>query len=99
MSRTTKLAFRFLRELNSEDVQETFESLSALLEYLETKDDPEPVEVQMVDTAYQALEKLKTLEGLLKRHIGESSSIAKGSKLAKLYDQAPTSVGSQTLFD
>ena len=65
MSRTTKLAFKFLRELNSSNVQDTFESLGTLLEYLERKNDPEPVEVQMVDTAYQALEKLKTLEGLI----------------------------------
>ena len=97
MSRTTKLAFKFLRELNSSNVQDTFESLGTLLEYLERKNDPEPVEVQMVDTAYQALEKLKTLEGLIKRHIGESNSITKGNKLQNLYDQAPTSIGSSIL--
>ena len=97
MSRTTKLAFKFLRELNSSDVQETFQSLDALLEYLETKNDPEPVEVQMVDTAYQALEKLKTLEGLLKRHVGEAHGITKGNKLQNLYDKTPTSIGSSIL--
>ena len=97
MSRTTKLAFKFLRELNSTDVQDTFQSLGVLLDHLETKDDPEPVEVQMVDTAYQALEKLKTLEGLLKRHIGETHSITKGNKLQNLYDKAPTSIGSSIL--
>jgi hypothetical protein len=98
MSRTTKLAFRFLRELNSEDVQDTFQSLGVLLDHLETKNDPEPAEIQMVDTAYQALEKLKTLEGLIKNYIGESSSIAKGSKLQKLYDLNSSS-GSDILFD
>jgi hypothetical protein len=96
MSRTTKLAFKFLRELNSSNVQDTFESLGTLLEYLESKNDPEPVEVQMVDTAYQALEKIKTLEGLIKRHVGESS-IAKGNILQNLYDKAPTSVGTSIL--
>ena len=97
MSRTTKLAFKFLRELNSADVQESFESLAVLLDHLEMKDDPEPVEVQMVDTAYQALEKLKTLEGLLKRHVGEAHGINKGNKLQNLYEQTPTSVGSSVL--
>ena len=97
MSRTTKLAFKFLRELNSKDVQESFETLAILLDYLETKDDPEPVEVQMVDTAYQALEKIKMLEGLIKRHVGESNNILKGNKLASLYNQAPTSIGSSIL--
>ncbi len=96
MSRTTKLAFKFLRELNSSDVQDTFTSLGVLLEYLESKDDPDPFEVQMVDNAYQALEKLKTLEGLIKRHIGESN-IAEGNTLQKLYDKPPTSVGTSIL--
>jgi hypothetical protein len=49
MSRTTNLAFRFLRELNSKDVQVTFESLGELLEYLETKNDPDPKEIKMVE--------------------------------------------------
>jgi hypothetical protein len=97
MSRTTKLAFKFLRELNSSDVQDAFQSLDTLLEYLESKDDPDPVEVQMVDTAYQTLEKLKTLEGLLKIHIGEAHGITKGNKLQNLYDKAPTSIGSSIL--
>jgi RPA family protein len=95
MSRTTKLVFKFLRELDSRDVQDTFESLGTLLEHLETKNDPEPVDVQVVDTAYQALEKLKTLEGLLKRYIGESNSGLKGNKLAKLYEQTEI----PTMFD
>ena len=96
MSRTTKLAFKFLMELNSSDVQDTFSSLGVLLEYLESKDDPDPSEMQMVDNAYQALEKLKTLEGLIKRHIGESE-ISKGNKLQNLYDKPPTSIGTSIL--
>ena len=99
MSRTTTLAFKFLRELNSSDVQNTFfTSLTVLLEYLESKEDPDPNEVEMVNAAYQALEKFKVLEGLIKYHIGENN-IQKGSKLQNLYDKSPTSVGSQVLFD
>lgn len=97
MSRTTKLAFKFLRELNSSNVRDTFDSLGVLLDHLERKNDPEPFEMQMVDTAYQALEQLKTLEGLVKRHIGEADSITKGNVLQKLYDKPPTSVGSSIL--
>jgi hypothetical protein len=94
MSRTTKLTFKFMRELNSDAVQETFETLSLLLDHLENKNDPEPSEVQLVDTAYQALEKLKTLEGLIKNHIGENDNIVKGNKLEKLYER-----NTQSLFD
>jgi hypothetical protein len=97
MSQTTKLAFRFLRELNSLDVQETFTSLGALLEYLESKEDPDPIEIQMVDNAYQALEKLKTLEGLIKRQIGASNNVGKGNTLQALYDKTPTSIGTSIL--
>ena len=99
MSQTTKLAFKFLRELNSKDMQSVLESLEVLLDYLESKNDPDPVEIQMVDTAYQALEKLKTLEGLMKRHVGESNKVAKGNVLDKLYNKVPTCVGTQTFFD
>jgi hypothetical protein len=98
MSRTTNLAFRFLRELNSKDVQDTFESLGELLEYLETKNDPDPKEIKMVDAAYQALEKLKHLEGLMKVYIGESEGLTKGNKLQKLYDKNVYS-GSNVMFD
>jgi len=99
MSRTDKLVSKFLRELNSEDVQDTFSSLGVLLEHLETKNDPEPVDMQIVDTAYQLLEKLKFLEGTLKNYIRESDSILKGSKLQKLYNKAPKNTGSQVMFE
>ena len=98
MSRTTNLAFRFLRELNSKDVQVTFESLGELLEYLETKNDPDPKEIKMVDAAYQALEKLKHLEGLMRMYVGEADGITEGNKLQKLYDKNISS-GSNIMFD
>ena len=98
MSMTTNLAFRFLRELHSSDIQETFEALDSLLEHLENKDDPDPAEVQIVDSAYQTLEKLKLLEGLLKNYVGESG-VAKGNQLEKLYKKTPIDVGSQSFFD
>jgi len=96
MSSTDKLMLKFLRELNSDEVQEAFQSLDALLEYLENKNDPEPFEMHIVDNAYQTLEKLKTLEGVMKQRIREGN-ILKGNKLQKLYDRTPT--GSSILFD
>ena len=98
MSSTDNLMLRFLREINSEMVQEAFQSLDVLLDHLEKKDDPEPFEMQIVDSAYQAVEKIKTLEGIMKQQIRESNAL-KGNKLQKLYDKAPTDVGSQVLFD
>ena len=97
MSRTSTLAIKFLRELDSDAVQETLDSLNVLIEHLETKNDPDPSEIQMFEAAYQALEKLKVLEGFLKQYASESN-IAKGNKLQKLYEKSSIT-GSHVLFD
>jgi len=90
-----RLIFKFLRELNSREVKESFQSLGHLLEFLENKEDPDPIEMQIVDSAYQTLEKVKLLEGFLKKYVGESDEL-KGNKLQRLYDNNP---GSDVLFD
>lgn len=98
MSRTDKLMLNFLRELNSDEVQEAFQSLDGLLDHLEKKEDPESFEMHIVDSAYQALEKLKILEGILKQQIKESN-ILMGNRLQKLYDKTSQNSGSHVLFD
>lgn len=98
MSSTDKLMLKFLRELNSDEVQEAFQSLDGLLDHLEKKDDPEAFEIHIVDSAYQALEKLKILEGILKQQIKESDVLL-GNKLQGLYDKTPKGFGSHVLFD
>ncbi len=98
MSSTDTLMLKFLRELNSDTVQEAFQSLDVLLDHLERKDDPEPFEMHIVDNVYQTLEKLKTLEGIMKQQVGESV-ILKGNKLQNLYDKTPASSGSNIFFD
>ncbi len=97
MSSTDKLMLNFLREINSNTVQEAFQSLDYLLDHLEKKDDPEPFEMHIVDSAYQALEKLKTLEGIMKNRLGDSDAL-EGNKLQRLYDKRSPSGGS-VLFD
>lgn len=97
MSTTTNLAFKFLNELHSQDVTETIESLSLLMDHLENKTDPDPIEVQLFESAFQTLEKLKILEGQIKRYVSENDHIAEGSKLQKLYDRK-TPMGTSKLF-
>ena len=97
MTTTSKMAQQFLVELNSEKSQALFEKLDFLLDHLENKEDPEPFEVQIVDMAYQALDRIKTLESILKNHVSESDDFL-GNKLQKLYDQQPISVGTQAMF-
>jgi hypothetical protein len=84
MSYTDKLMQRFLMKLNSVEVQEAFELLEMLLEHLETKNDPEPFEMHIVDNANQTIEKLALIENILKTRVGGLQS---GSKLQNLYDK------------
>jgi len=97
MSKTSdRLVFKFLRELNSREVKNSFQSLASLLEFLENKEDPDPIEMQIVDEAYNTLEHLKLLVGFLRKYASESDEVLKGSKLQKLYDN---NSGSDVLFD
>jgi hypothetical protein len=98
MSNTDKLMQRFLRKLDSVEVQETFDLLSMILEELENKNDPEPFEMHIVNNAYQIIEKLSLVRGVLTEKL-ESSHKLTGSRLQDLYDRNPISVGTQALFD
>ena len=85
MSSLDKLAFSFLSELHSDGVKSTFESLSNMLEALETKDDPDPIELEMVDTSYQFIEKMNLLSELLKKYVNENDILI-GDKIQSLYE-------------
>jgi len=77
---------RFLNELNSKEVKEAFNFLSTIVENLETKDDPDSIEVQIVDSAYQAIEKMSMLESHLKEYVRNTNATSlPGNKLFDLY--------------
>lgn len=84
MSRATNLVVNFLNELNSQEFRDAFESLNVLIEYLENKNDPEPSELQIVETSYEFIEKVKLLESALRSYSQSNDQL--GSKLQKLYD-------------
>lgn len=85
MSSLDKLAVSFLSELHSDGIKNTFESLSNMLEALETKDDPDPIELEMVDTSYQLIEKMNLLSELLKKYVNEGDILI-GDKIQSLYE-------------
>jgi hypothetical protein len=91
MSRIDKLAFALLSELHSDNVKATFESLSNMLESLETKDDPDLIELEITDTAYQLIEKVNLLSELLKKYVNEND-ILLGDKVQSLYDENPVTL-------
>ena len=83
----TKLAQEFLTNLASKGSSEVFESLSLLAENLETKNDPEPSEVQLVSNIYEFIEKLRILESSLKNYVKESRENLPGNHLDRLYNE------------
>ena len=74
----------FLNTLNSSPVKEAFDALTALLEELEMKNDPEPIEMEIVDSAYQAIEKLNLLQTAMRRYKSSDKSLT-GNTLSDLY--------------
>ena len=72
-----------LNEFRSESVKSVLESLLILLKELEEKNDPEPVEIEIVSITYQFLEKLNLLENSLRTY-KKSESILTGNKLYDL---------------
>jgi len=97
MSKESKLAQRFLQSINEESTKSTFDSLSILIEQLENKVDPNPMEMNIVESLYHFIEKLKILEGNLKGYVKESNKNLPGNKLSSLYDKME-SYGTSILF-
>ena len=89
MSGIDKLAFSFLSELHSDDVKDTFELLSTMIEAIENKDDPDPIEIEITDISYQLVEKLNLITDLLKTYVTEKD-ILLGDKVQSLRDQRIT---------
>jgi Zn-dependent oligopeptidase len=84
----------FLNELRSNSVNSALGSLQILMNELEEKNDPEPIEMEIVDVAYQMLEKLNLLEAALRKY-KSTDHILTGSKLGDLYRNG----GSDSLLD
>jgi len=80
-----KTAQRFLEGLNSTPTKDTVSLLIRLVEELETKHDPEPTEIRLVQNIYSFVEKMKILENNLRSYVKESRNLP-GNKLASLYE-------------
>ena len=89
---TDKLALAFLTELHSDNVKGTFESLSDMMKALEDKNDPDQIEVDIVEQTYQLIEKLNVLSETLKIYVTENDVLL-GDKIQSLIDK------NMTLFD
>lgn len=95
-TKPVKLASKLLHEISLESGDSPIETISCLLEILESKEDPDSNEIYLISNLYQTLEKIKLLESHLKMYIRGDSSF-KGNKLASLYDKLD-SYGSSKFF-
>lgn len=83
--KTGKTAQIFLEQIQSEPNKSAFEVLTKLVEMLENKPDPEPVEMHLTESIYSFLEQLRRLEANLKSYVQDSKKLP-GNKLASLYE-------------
>ena len=86
--RTNRLAESFLAEISNDNLQATFESLLELMTALEDKNDPEQVEIYLVENIYHFMEKLRILEHNLKSYVKDSRSRSDSHVLSRLYEEA-----------
>lgn len=84
MSKPVKLARKLLNEITSESDDTPFETLYCLMEILENKVEPDSEEIYLVTEIYQVLEKIKLLEGRLRKYLGDGKLTK--NKLAELYE-------------
>lgn len=95
MSKPVNLARKLLNEIASESDDTPFETLYCLMEILENKIEPSQDEIYLVTEIYQLIEKLKLLEGRLRKYVLDSKRPI--NKLADLYDN-PKQFGTSKLF-
>ena len=83
----SKTAQFFLENFNSTQTQNTFDILAKLLESLETKHDPDPTEIRLVQNIYEFVEKLRTMEENIRSYSKEFQNKLPGNKLSSLYEE------------
>jgi hypothetical protein len=78
----SRIAQKFLSELS---IDPSFSTLNELIELLEEKIDPDPIEMRLVENLYNFHEKLKLLENNLQTYVKKMRENLPGNKLENLY--------------
>jgi hypothetical protein len=86
-----------LNELSSGDVKSLMEHLEVFLKFLEEKNDPEPIEIQVVDSMYQLVEKFQMFEEVMRKYQETFAEELLGKKLDQLYSSS--AIGTSKLFN
>jgi hypothetical protein len=88
VANTAKTAKLFLESLQIEQVKDSFEYLSKLVDQLENKKDPDPIELKLLESIYLFLEKFQILRGNLKSYSRDFTKSIGKNKLSDLYDES-----------
>lgn len=83
-----RLAENFINELTSEETKHAFEQLDSLREELESKVDPEPTEIYLIENIYHFIEKFKILENNIRSYVRNNNENLRGNVLSKLYERS-----------
>lgn len=86
MSVSHNKAKMFLEGMHSNSTRSTFEQLTGLINVLENKPDPDPIEIRLVENIYSFIEKLNILENNLRSYSNEGNHNSLGNKLTSLYE-------------
>ena len=97
MSKTHNLIVSCLNEMGSQEFKDMYESLINLSSYLEEKNDPDPEEVEIVESVYQMIEKFKLLHASLRKRVHTEGEKNVGGTLSRLYDK-PVEGNTSALF-
>ena len=87
----------FLNELDSRSTKNVLGNLREIVGELEVKDDPEPLEIEIVNVANQVLEKLELLHAAFRKY-SIKENILTGDKLTNLYGKNKSG-GTSALFE
>jgi hypothetical protein len=98
MSQEHQIVKNFLNEVTTGG-KPAFQSLKRLLEILEEKVDPDPVELELVGVIYQFFESFSHLDNVLKRYRYDENKSLLGNKISELYETYSPNDSSKILID
>ena len=90
----SRVAQKFLEELGSDPALLT---INEFIELLEEKEDPDPIEIRLIESLYAFNEKARLLENGMRTYIKKIREVLPGSKLQDLYDDTSFD-GSGSIF-
>ena len=90
MRNSHNTAQRFLESLEglSREDECSLDILITLMEDLETKNDPDPIEIKLLDNIYNFTEKFRILENNIKSYVKNSRKNLIGNKISSLIEDS-----------